>query len=102
MAEPDQNEVKGPEEPEEPEEPEPKEEPKPEKRPRGRPRKEPKEPKEEPKPRGRPRKEPEPPREPARVTFEEDTMAQLAQLLKQHAEDSKHKRRQQMQNLLGL
>ena len=29
-------------------------------------------------------------------------MAQLAQLLKQHAEDTKHKRRQLMQNLLGL
>jgi hypothetical protein len=29
-------------------------------------------------------------------------MAQLAQLLKQHAEDTKLKRRQHMQTLLGL
>jgi hypothetical protein len=29
-------------------------------------------------------------------------MAQLAQLLKQHPEDTKHRRRQLMQNLLGL
>ena len=57
---------------------------------------------EPPKKRGRPKKEPAP-QEPGRQEPEpQDPMEHLAMLLRQHSEDAKSRRREQMRNLLGL